>query len=185
MPVKESGKKKLKFTPRQWLLFSGAVAISVVLFVAGLKMPLVSMFRDTHAQKVVPPAATISLSSDSMAAALYGDTSVSSKMEDLTTKRNGEKPPPQLPDDSAIDFSRETTLRKRSEGNLPSLVDTLAAQLTIAKSELAAQINISVDPWAKIVIDGQETDSHAYGRRFQLIPENIRSPLCIRTFHLR
>lgn len=167
----DSEKKKHPFTHKRWLLFSGGVGatILVALFVAWLKMPVSSILPDNHSQNTVSSVTTDSLSEDSMmASTFFADTTGYLEVEDRKTGRNDHKEPLQLPVDSPrVDFSENTNPGRKAGSNLPAFRDTAALPLTITKTELTTRVNISVEPWAKIMIDGREADSHAVQ---QIIP---------------
>jgi len=171
LPNNDSEKNKHPFTQKRWLLFSGGVGaiILVALFVAWLKMPVDSISPDNRLQNKIPPVTIDSLSEDSMmASAFFADTSWDSEMGDLKTGKNDNKEMMQLRVDSTqVDFSGNTRPGIKVENNLPAFRDTAASPLAITKTKLATRVNISVEPWAKIMIDDQEADSHAVQ---QIIP---------------
>jgi serine/threonine protein kinase len=153
---------KNKFIKR-WKLISGFAAIIILL--------LISFFWMGQQKKPSPKFADqqqnlISAESDSekigFQPKLHSDsdtfaknvteTATKGKESPTSLAAQGLNPPPQKPGDIAVD----TLLAERTPDKSPN-----AEEHTTVEKNTMAQLNVSVDPWAKIMIDDQEIESQA------------------------
>jgi serine/threonine-protein kinase len=154
---------------RRWLMIGGLGAVAVFILFMWMQMTPGSPIHNEDASKITPLLSSDSVYNDSSAAS---KTSIDSAAVSASQK-DGEKDHNirsgnQISQPSIVATLRDT-LPGESSTNHVTLTDSLP---TASKTEAfpASQLEIRVEPWAKIVIDGREADSHAVRQYIAIEP---------------
>ncbi len=170
-PAKPAAPQQRRSISRRRVLWGGlaALLLGISAILAALAISGEFASRPQRLHNAIPPAADSS-AGDSLVAANHspGAPGISGAIgkENQSAPREEEVPNP---------APRREVSEPHVAGSLPGREavlqspDSAAAALPAATTS-SARLNIEVEPWAKIVLDGQEADSHVTRRNFPLSP---------------
>lgn len=147
-----------------------ALLLGIGAVIAALNMAGEFSARPQQLPGAVSPAADSS-AGDSLLAANH-----SPGAPGLSEDRGQENPSAPPEEEISNPAPRRAAREPQAADSLPGMTavpqppDSAAATPPSFATALSTQLNIEVEPWAKIVIDGQEADSHVTRRNFPLSP---------------
>lgn len=167
---KSSVTKQSPARRRRWFMIGIMGAVAALILFIWMQMTPGSPAHSENVAETLSPQSSDSARTDSGAAAKTSTDFIPAAAPQKDDKKNDKMSPGnQLSQTPAAATSGDTLSGESASGQLAIVTDSLPA-VSQTGDLPASQLDIRAEPWAKIVIDGQEADSHAVRRNLPVEP---------------